>query len=213
MIVAAGVHPRKLSLPGIDHPMVVSYVDAILAPEKIGKRVALIGAGGIGFDVAELLVHDPAHKSTALDLPAWLAEWGIEDPNEVRAGLSTPTKQPPMREVFLCQRSVGKLGENLGKTTGWIHRTTLKHRDVKMLAGVTYDKIDDEGLHVHLGKEAVTLAVDNVVVCAGQTPNRDLVDALLQAGQIVHVVGGADEARELDAKRAIAQAARLAAHL
>lgn len=213
VVVAAGVHPRQLKLEGIEHESVLSYVDAIQNPEKIGKRVALIGAGGIGFDVAELLCHDPEETSTALDLEAWLEEWGIEDPSEHRAGLAEPKPPAAAREVFLCQRTAGKPGANLGKTTGWIHRTTLKHRKVKMLAGVTYERIDDEGLHIRLGDDPVTLAVDNVVVCAGQVPNRDLVDDLLQAGQIVHVIGGADEARELDAKRAIGQAARLAAHV
>lgn len=213
VIVAAGVHPRTLKIPGIDHAKVVSYVDAIRNPEKIGARVALIGAGGIGFDVAELLCHDPDEKSTSLDLQAWLEEWGIEDPSEARAGLAKAKPPTPMREVFLCQRSTSKPGAGLGKTTGWIHRTTLKNRNVKMLNGVSYESIDDEGLNIEVGNEAITLAVDNVVVCAGQTPNRDLVDGLLLEGHVVHIIGGADEAGELDAKRAIAQAARLAAHV
>ncbi len=213
VIVAAGVHPRTLKIPGIDHAKVVSYIDAIRNPEKIGARVALIGAGGIGFDVAELLCHDPDEKSTSVDLQAWLQEWGIEDPSEARAGLGDAVPPKAMREVFLCQRSPSKPGAGLGKTTGWIHRTTLKNRNVKMLNGVSYESIDDEGLNIEVGNEAITLAVDNVVVCAGQVPNRDLVDGLLQEGHVVHIIGGADEAGELDAKRAIAQASRLAAHV
>jgi 2,4-dienoyl-CoA reductase (NADPH2) len=178
--------------------------------------VAIIGAGGIGFDVAEFLVADG--HSTTLDLPAWQAEWGVTDPAQARGGLklSGPEVSPPARQVTLLQRRSGKLGEGLGKTTGWIHRTALKMKRVKMVGGVNYERIGDEGLLVSYGEKRENptwIACDSVVLCAGQLPLRELADALQARGQKVHLIGGALEAGELDAKRAIDQAARLAAHL
>ena len=178
---------------------------------RAGERVAIIGAGGIGFDMAEFLVHE-GHSPT-LDLPAWLAEWGIDPTLAARGGVEGVAQKPspPARDVFLLQRSEGKPGERLNKTTGWVHRTTLKMKRVQMVSGVTYDRIDDQGLHVLVGNDRRTLAVDNVVVCAGQVSNRALHDPLAALGKRVHLIGGAEVAAELDAKRAISQGSRLAA--
>jgi 2,4-dienoyl-CoA reductase (NADPH2) len=173
--------------------------------------VAIIGAGGIGFDVAEFLVHE-GHSPT-LDLPAWLAEWGIDPTLETPGGLAAPTPPPPARQVFLLQRSEGKIGEKLNKTSGWVHRSALKMKRVEMVGGVTYQRIDDRGLHILVGTTPRVLDVDHVVICAGQEPNRELEAPLIAAGQRVHRIGGADVAAELDAKRAIDQGTRLAAGL
>jgi 2,4-dienoyl-CoA reductase (NADPH2) len=182
----------------------------------VGERVAIVGAGGIGFDVAEFLVH--SGTSTTLDLPAWQAEWGVTDPEAAPGGLSAeaPAVSPPARQVTLLQRKAGKLGAGLGKTTGWIHRTALKHKQVKMISGVNYERIADEGLLISHGpkrEDPTWIPCDTVVLCAGQLPLRTLADELTVQGQSVHVIGGALEAGELDAKRAIDQAARLAARL
>ena len=179
----------------------------------MSKKVAIIGAGGIGFDVAEYLTHEG--ESNALNIQAYLKEWGIDPNNEVRGGIEGITAQPhpPAREVFLMQRSEGKLGGKLGKTTGWIHRATLKNKNVKMLRAVEYLKIDDEGFHIRIDGKTQVLDVDNVIVCAGQVPCRDLQETLSQSGVQVHLIGGADVAAELDAKRAINQGSRLAAEL
>lgn len=216
IIVATGVSPRDPRIPGQDHPKVLSYVDVLARKKEVGKRVAIIGAGGIGFDVAEFLVS--GEHSTTMDLPAWLAEWGIEDPETVRGGLAEkgPAPTPPARDVFLLQRKGGKLGQNLGKTTGWIHRAALKMKNVTMLAGMNYERIGDQGLLVSEGPKRANehwLDVDNVVLCAGQVPLRELEQPLIDAGKKVHVIGGAFEAAELDAKRAIDQGSRLAASL
>ncbi|HRL98166.1 MAG TPA: NADPH-dependent 2,4-dienoyl-CoA reductase [Acidovorax sp.] len=216
VVVATGVTPRDPQIPGQDHPKVLSYIDVLRHGKPVGERVAIVGAGGIGFDVAEFLVHQG--HSTTLDLPAWQAEWGITDPAQARGGLAPtgPRATPPARRVTLLQRKKGKLGEGLGKTTGWIHRTTLKMKQVDMVGGVNYERIADEGLLVSYGEQRADptwIACDTVVLCAGQLPLRELADALQASGQKVHLVGGALEAGELDAKRAIDQAARLAARL
>ena len=216
VIVATGVVPRNPGIPGQDHPKVLSYVDVLRHRKPVGPRVAVIGAGGIGFDVAEFLVS--AGHSTTTDLPAWQAEWGVTDPALAAGGLHPggPQAPPPERQVTLLQRKAGKLGEGLGKTTGWIHRTALKMKRVTMIGGVNYERIGDEGLLVSDGEKRENLRwipCDTVVLCAGQLPLRELADALLAQGQTVHLIGGAHEAGELDAKRAIDQAARLAAAL
>ncbi len=218
VIVATGVTPRDPKIPGQDHPKVLSYVDVLRHKKPVGRKVAVIGAGGIGFDVAEYLVHDHEHKSPALDLVAWMQEWGVTDPSASPGGLRPegPKPLPAAREVVLLQRKKGKLGDGLGKTTGWIHRASLKMKDVEMVGGVNYERIGDEGLLVSFGEKRENptwIACDNVVLCAGQVPLRELADALKAQGRSVHLIGGAFEAGELDAKKAIDQAARLAARL
>jgi len=208
VILATGVHPRSIDLPGIDHPKVLSYVDVILGGKAVGDRVAIIGAGGIGFDVAEFLTHSP---SDAPPIDAYLDEWGIDRRMSERGGLKPAQRPTPPRQVTLCQRKVGKLGANLGKTTGWIHRTSLKHRKVAMLSNCSYEKIDDQGLHLRVGEKSQVLEVDHVVICAGQVPARELLEPLRQAGIKAQLIGGADESGELDARRAIDQGTRLAA--
>jgi len=217
VIVATGVEPRDPKIPGQDHPKVLSYIDVLRNGKPVGERVAIIGAGGIGFDVAEFLTHGD-HPSTTLDLPAWKAEWGITDPAEARGGLATsgPRVTPPARQVTLLQRKKGKLGGGLGKTTGWIHRTVLKMKAVEMVDGVNYERIADEGLLVSYGEkreDPTWIPCDTVVLCAGQVPLRSLAQDLEAQGRKPHLIGGALEAGELDAKRAIDQAARLAARL
>ncbi|HET7562869.1 MAG TPA: FAD-dependent oxidoreductase [Rhodanobacteraceae bacterium] len=211
VIVATGVTPRNPGIPGQDHPMVLGYHDAVMGLRPIGKRVAIIGAGGIGFDVAEFLTQDPPSPST--DIARWTREWGIDTTLEQRGGLGKPNAEASPREVWLLQRSAGRPGKRLNKTTGWVHRAALKAKGVKMLGGAAYEKIDDAGLHLSIDGKPQTLAVDNVIVCAGQESNRTLADALHQLGVTVHVIGGADVAAELDAKRAIRQATELAASL
>lgn len=210
VVIATGVMPRELALPGADHPSVLSYAEAIEQPERVGKRVAVIGAGGIGFDVSELLAHQ-GHPS--LDLEAWCDEWGVDLAMGERGGLKPPMPPASSREIVMLQRKSSKPGKNLGKTTGWVHRASLKQRGVKTLTGCEYLKIDDAGLHIRRDDEEQVLAVDTIVVCAGQESVRDLIAPLSQAGGRVHVIGGADEAAELDAKRAIDQGTRLAATL
>jgi len=216
VVVATGVTPRDPKIPGQEHAKVLSYIDVLKHKKPVGQRVAIIGAGGIGFDVAEFLVAG-GHSST-LDLPAWQAEWGVTDPAQARGGLRPegPQVSPPARQVTLLQRKAGKLGDGLGKTTGWIHRAALKMKQVKMIGGVNYERIGDEGLLISYGQERENptwLPCDTVVLCAGQLPLRTLADELQAQGKTVHLVGGALEAGELDAKRAIDQAARLAARL
>jgi len=220
VLLATGVLPRDPQIPGQDHPGVLRYIDAILAPERVGPRVALIGAGGIGFDVAELLVHDPAHLAPALDLAAWQREWGVADPSTVRGGVVRAQPAAPARQVTLLQRRAGKPGAGLGKTTGWIHRAALKMKNVQMVSGVNYERIGPHqgalGLFVTYGSErrdGEVIACDSIVMCAGQEPLRELQQPLATAGIAVHLIGGASEARELDAKRAIDQGSRLAAVL
>ncbi|MGN6789352.1 MAG: FAD-dependent oxidoreductase, partial [Rhodanobacteraceae bacterium] len=212
VVIATGVTPRDPKIPGQDHPMVMDYHDAVTGHRAIGRRVAIVGAGGIGFDVAEFLTQPP--PSPATDIARWTREWGVDTTLEHRGGLAEPEVEASPREVWLLQRSAGRPGKRLNKTTGWVHRAALKAKGVKMLGGVSYESIDDAGLHVRIDGEPRTLAVDNVIICAGQESDRDLADALIALGTTtVHVIGGADVATELDAKRAIAQATRLAATL
>jgi 2,4-dienoyl-CoA reductase (NADPH2) len=216
IVVATGVVPRDPQIPGQDHPKVLNYVDVLRERRKVGARVAIVGAGGIGFDVAELLVGDG--HSTTLDSTAWMAEWGVADPAQARGGLAPqgPQPTPPAREVTLLQRKAGKPGAGLGKTTGWIRRASLKMKQVTMFGGVNYERIADQGLLISHGQKRESpewIACDTVVLCAGQLPLRELADALEAQGRRPHVIGGAFEASELDAKRAIDQAARLAAVL
>jgi len=215
VILATGIAPRTPAIPGIDNPKVLSYLDVILERKPVGKSVAVIGAGGIGFDVSEFLVHQGV--ATSLDRDAFWEEWGIDGALEARGGVAgiKPHGHKPARQVFLLQRKTSKVGDGLGKTTGWIHRAGLKNKHVQMLNSVEYLKIDDAGLHIRIGAEGEEklLPVDNVVICAGQDPLRELYDGLQAAGQSVHLIGGADVAAELDAKRAINQGSRLAAEL
>jgi 2,4-dienoyl-CoA reductase (NADPH2) len=215
VILATGIAPRTPAIPGVDNPKVLSYLDVILARKPVGKSVAVIGAGGIGFDVSEYLVHQGV--ATSLDRDAFWDEWGIDTQLEARGGVAGIKAHPhaPARQVFLLQRKATKVGDGLGKTTGWIHRTGLKNRQVQMLNSVEYLKIDDAGLHIRIGAEGEEklLPVDNVVICAGQDPLRELYEGLQAAEQSVHLIGGADVATELDAKRAIDQGSRLAAGL
>lgn len=212
VVIATGVAPRMPDIPGIDHPMVLSYAEAILGA-PIGGRVAVIGAGGIGFDVSEFLVTD---ESPTLNLKEWKAEWGVADPQEIRGALTTPIPLSPAREVYLLQRTKGSQGRTLGKTSGWVHRASVKAKGVQQLSGVNYERIDDAGLHISFGpqhNEPRVLDVDNVVVCAGQESVRDLAERLRDTGVQPHVIGGASVAAELDAKRAIRQGTELAARL
>lgn len=216
VIIATGVLPRDTDITGQDGPNVLSYIDVLRGKAEVGKRVAIIGAGGIGFDVAEFLVHNG--HSTTEDLEAWKAEWGVGDPSETAGGLAPagPQPQPPAREVTLLQRKPEKVGKRLGKTTGWIHRASLKMAGVQMIAGVNYEQISASGLHVSDGEARENprvIEADTIVMCAGQIPHRTLADELAAAGKSHHVIGGADVAAELDAKRAIDQGTRLAASL
>ncbi|WP_424682404.1 FAD-dependent oxidoreductase [Frateuria sp. YIM B11624] len=211
VVVATGVTPRKVQFPGSDDSRVLGYLDVLAHDRPVGARVAIIGAGGIGFDVAEFLAEQP--PSPTLDPVRWAQEWGVDRTLAHRGGLAVPTPEAPARQVWLLQRSEGRPGGRLNKTTGWVHRATLKARQVRMLGNVRYERFDDAGLHVLLDGQPQVLAVDHVVICAGQEPARELADALLQAGLKAHVIGGADVAAELDAKRAIAQGTRLAAML
>jgi 2,4-dienoyl-CoA reductase (NADPH2) len=213
VVVATGIVPRTPDIPGIDHPMVVPYIDAILGRRPIGQRVAILGAGGIGFDVAELVSHQGA--SGALDIDVFAREWGIDFENHPRGGVTgvQPNVARAEREVILMQRKADALGKALGRTTGWTHRLLLNRRGVQMVAGVEYLKIDDAGLHTRVNGAPRLFRVDTVIVCAGQTPRRTLYDALQADGITAHLVGGAYEAVELDAKRAIDQASRLAAEV
>jgi 2,4-dienoyl-CoA reductase (NADPH2) len=215
VVVATGVSPRDPGIPGQDGANVLTYIDVLRGLAPVGRQVAIIGAGGIGFDVAEFLV---TGDSPTEDLEAWLTEWGIADPEMQRGGLHPEGPKPdaPLREVTLLQRKAQKLGKGLGKTTGWIHRATLQMKNVRMIGGVNYERIDDSGLHVTFGKARETptlIAADTIVLCAGQLPERSLADSLIAAGRTCHVIGGADVATELDAKRAIDQGVRLAARL
>ncbi|RPM29654.1 NADPH-dependent 2,4-dienoyl-CoA reductase [Pseudomonas aeruginosa] len=214
IILATGIVPRTPAIPGIDNGKVISYLDAILERKPVGNSVAVIGAGGIGFDVSELITHQG--EPTSLNRDAFWQEWGIDLSLEARGGIAgvEPRPHAPARQVFLLQRKKSKVGDKLGKTTGWIHRAGLKSKQVQMLNSVEYLKVDDAGLHVKISDwEPQLLAVDTVIVCAGQEPLRELHDGLVAAGQNVHLIGGADVAAELDAKRAINQGSRLAAEL
>ncbi|MEM8848554.1 MAG: NADPH-dependent 2,4-dienoyl-CoA reductase [Pseudomonadota bacterium] len=217
IVIATGVAPRDPGIAGQDGTNVVTYIDVLRDQVPVGDRVALVGAGGIGFDTAEFLAHGAGDSPTE-DLDAWLHEWGVADPEAHRGGLEPagPTPEPAVREITLLQRKNEKLGKRLGKTTGWIHRAALAMKNVKMLPGVNYERITPDGLQVSFGeaRERPTLIeADTVVLCAGQVPERSLADALEAEGIACHVIGGADVAAELDAKRAIDQGARLAAGL
>jgi len=212
VVIATGVRPRDPAIAGQDGPNVLSYIE-VLRGAPVGPRVAVIGAGGIGFDVAEFLV---TAESPTEDLGAWLREWGVADPETERGGIEPqgPRPDPALRQVVLLQRKAEKLGRHLGKTTGWIHRAALQMKQVQMIGGVNYERIDADGLHVSYGEareKPQLIAVDTVVLCAGQVPERTLADALIAKGRNVHVIGGADVAAELDAKRAIDQGVRVAA--
>ncbi|WP_313089454.1 NADPH-dependent 2,4-dienoyl-CoA reductase [Pseudomonas sp.] len=214
IILATGVAPRTPDIPGIGHPKVIGYLDAILQRKPVGGRVAVIGAGGIGFDVSEFITHQG--ESTSLDREAFWKEWGIDLGLEARGGIAgvEPVPHAPARQVYLLQRKKSKVGNGLGKTTGWIHRTGLKNKQVQMISAVEYLKVDDQGLHVRVADgEPQLLPVDTVIVCAGQDPLRELQAELEAGGARVHLIGGADVAAELDAKRAINQGSRLAAEL
>ncbi|MEQ6291072.1 FAD-dependent oxidoreductase [Vogesella sp. GCM10023246] len=213
VVLATGIAPRTPDIPGVEHPKVLTYLDVLKHGKPVGRKVAIIGAGGIGFDTAEFLCHEG--KSPSLDTAAFMQEWGVDMDIATAGGLaaSGPQPHPSPREVYLLQRKSSKVGEGLGKTTGWIHRTSLQMKRVKMIPGVSYDKIDDAGLHVTIKGEPQLLAVDNIIICAGQDPLRELQQPLLAAGKPVHLIGGADVAAELDAKRAIDQGARLAAEI
>ncbi|ANI30198.1 2,4-dienoyl-CoA reductase [Yersinia entomophaga] len=210
VILACGIVPRLPVIEGIEHPKVLTYLDVLRDKKPVGQRVAIIGAGGIGFDTAEYL--SQSGESTSLNSEAFNAEWGIDQSLNHRGGLAPqgPELSPSPRQIFLLQRKASKVGEGLGKTTGWIHRTSLTMRGVKMLNGVSYDRIDDEGLHMTRGEQSTCLPVDNVIICAGQEPRRELYQPLLDMGKKVHLIGGADVAAELDARRAIDQGTRLA---
>jgi 2,4-dienoyl-CoA reductase (NADPH2) len=213
VVLATGVVPRIPSIPGVEHASVRWYAE-VLEGAPVGERVAVIGAGGIGYDVSHFLV---TGASPTLDLVAWQAEWGVTDPADARGGVIEPRPAGPAREVHLLQRRTSRLGAGLGKTSGWVHRAALAHKDVQLYAGVDYERIDDDGLHVMFGaqdeRRTRVLEVDHVVLCAGQEPRRDLHEPLVEAGVRTHLIGGADVAAELDAKRAIAQGTALAASL
>ena len=219
VVMATGVEPRTPDIEGIDHPKVIGYLDALLGRKPVGQRVAVIGAGGIGFDVSEFIVHQG--ESPSLNTEHFMKEWGVDLTVAHRGGIQgvQPEVPAPAREVFLLQRKASKVGKNLGKTTGWIHRTSLKNRNVQMVPGVSYRKIDDEGLHITVTPKGAEqgedklLPVDTIIVCAGQEPLRELQAGLEAAGLPVHLIGGADVAAELDAKRAIDQGSRLAAEI
>jgi len=213
VVISTGVVPRIPALEGVDHAKVVSYAEVIRGDVAVGRRVAVMGAGGIGFDVSEFLLHESNET-----LEHWMDRWGVVDPSLERGGLGTKVKAPATREITLLQRKTSALGKGLGKTSGWVHRATLKDSGVVMVPGVTYDRIDDDGLHITLNKgedneESQVLDVDTIVLCTGQDSVRELLEPLEAAGKSVHVIGGADVAAELDAKRAIKQATELAARL
>ncbi|KAA1194631.1 NADPH-dependent 2,4-dienoyl-CoA reductase [Pseudohalioglobus sediminis] len=211
VVLATGITPRTPDIEGIQHPMVLSYLDVLRDHKPVGESVAIIGAGGIGFDVAEYLTHGEA--SPATDIAQFMREWGVDMTLQARGGIEgvAAVVEPSPRQVSLLQRKASKVGGGLGKTTGWIHRLGLEKKGVQMMPGCQYDRIDDAGLHITVNGEQKLLPVDNVVICAGQDPRRELLDGL--EGVTTHLIGGADVAAELDAKRAIDQGTRLAAAL
>ncbi len=210
VVLATGIVPRRPELPGIEHEKVISYVDLIEGYRVAGERVAIIGAGGIGFDVAEFLTHVEDDRD---ELERFQGEWGIDPDFGNPGGLKPPSAERGRRQVWLLQRKAAKVGDGLARTTGWIRRTLLKKRGVQMLSGVTYERVDDAGLHVVIDGERQCLPVDHVIICAGQEPRRELAEGLRAAAVPVSLIGGADVANELDAKRAIDQGTRLAATL
>ena len=214
IILATGVTPRTLEIEGVHHPKVLDYVDVLYKNKSVGDKVAIVGAGGIGFDMAEYLAHDMSHESVSLNTENYMKEWGV-DMSYSKGGALAEAPQPlaSPREIYLLKRSKGKHGKNLGKTTGWIHRSSLAMKEVKMLADVSYEKIDDQGLHIKVGEEQQILDVDHVIICAGQVSLKELEAGLSAAGQNVHLIGGANIAAQLDAKMAIKEASELAAKL
>ncbi|SFA85962.1 2,4-dienoyl-CoA reductase (NADPH2) [Collimonas sp. OK607] len=227
VIVATGVTPRNLRIPGIEHPMVLSYLDVLQRKAPVGQRVAVVGAGGIGFDLCEFLLHD-AHVPLPVPIAHWMDEWGVDPLAAQAGGLKPAVATTPVREIHLLQRKSSKVGAGLGKTSGWVHRSVMQRSGVQMLAGVDYQKIDDQGLHISVGGASRVLEVDNVVICAGQESLLELIPAaaiapgkpgepvktkMQQAGLRYHLIGGASFASELDAKRAIREGAELAASL
>ena len=214
IILATGVTPRTLEIEGVHHPKVLDYVDVLYKNKSVGDKVAIVGAGGIGFDMAEYLAHDMSHESVSLNTENYMKEWGV-DMSYAKGGALAEAPQPlaSPREIYLLKRSKGKHGKNLGKTTGWIHRSSLAMKEVKMLADVSYEKIDDQGLHIKVGEEQQILDVDHVIICAGQVSLKELEAGLSAAGQNVHLIGGANIAAQLDAKMAIKEASELAAKL
>ena len=213
VIIATGIKPRVPAIEGINHPKVLSYEEAIYQQKPIGKKVAIIGAGGIGFDVAELIMHKG--KSAALDIEVFAKEWGIDFKNHPRGGVAgiEPVIASADREVYLLQRKTTRHGKSLGKTTGWTHKISLLRKGVKMIGGVQYEKIDDQGLHVRINDTAELLYVDTIIVCAGQVSKRNLYDDLQAQIKNLHVIGGAEVAMEIDAKLAIDRGCRLAAEI
>lgn len=211
VVVATGVTPRQLDIAGINHPKVLSYIEVLKERKPVGQRVAIIGAGGIGFDTAEYLSHEG--ESGSLNPEKFYDEWGIDTNYAHVGGLKAAKVEESPREIYLLQRKASSVGAGLGKTTGWIHRTGLKNRDVKMIAGASYDLIDDQGLHITVNGQTTVLEVDHVVICAGQESYTAMYEQLQAAGKNVHLIGGAKEAGELDAKRAIRQGAELAAKI
>jgi 2,4-dienoyl-CoA reductase (NADPH2) len=209
VVLASGVLPRDPGIPGMDHPKTLSYIDVLLRAKLVGNRVAIVGAGGIGFDVAEFLVQTP--PSPSLDAHRYLREWGVDEGYANRGALMRPEPEPAARQVWLLQRTPARPGRTLGKTTGWAHRASLKAHGVEMLGGVSYERIDDQGLHIKVHGEPRLLEADNVVICAGQVSRTELQEGLV--GLEMHLIGGARLAGELDAKRAIEEGTRLAASL
>lgn len=207
-VVACGVTPRRAGIPGEDSPCVLSYRDVLNDSRPVGKRVAIVGAGGIGFDVAEFLVQEPVPPADAQ--AHFLHEWGVDTSIRTRGGLLPAQPEAPARSIYLLQRKSAPLGKVLGKTTGWIHRASLRNKQVKMLGGVEYQRIDAAGLHIGIEGGSRVLEVDNVIICAGQISERSLYDQLIEAGMTAHLIGGARLAAELDAKRAIDEGMRLA---
>ena len=214
VLLATGINPRLPEIPGIEHDKVLTYLDVLKAKKPVGKKVAIIGAGGIGFDTAEVLVHGD-HPSPSLSTDAFMKEWGVDINVEARGGVKGVEAQiePSEREIFLIQRKTSKVGAGLGKTTGWIHRTVLNNKGVQMVSGAQYEKIDDAGLHIKLGDDTKVLDVDNVIICAGQDPRREIQSEVEAKGLNVTLIGGADVASELDAKRAIKQGSEVAAEI
>jgi 2,4-dienoyl-CoA reductase (NADPH2) len=211
VIIATGVLPRGAGIPGEDGPNVLSYIEVLMEHKPVGKRVAIVGAGGIGFDVAVYLAHGERSPSTSVE--DFLDEWGIDSKYENRGALKKPQPEPSSREITLLQRTKGKVGAKLGKTTGWIHRAELKLKNVKTVSDLTYERIDEKGLHIIRNEKPELIEVDTVVICAGQRVQRELLEPLKAAGVTTHLIGGADVAAQLDAKRAISQGSRLAASL
>ena len=210
IIISTGVTPRTPNIIGINHSKVISYTDLINGVKTAGKTVAVIGSGGIGFDIAEFLVHNPQKENKDEELISFFNEWGVDMNYEARGAIKTPEIKEPARKVFLLQRKSTKHGKDLGKTTGWIHRQSLKKAKVEMIGDVQYQKIDDDGLHIKQGDTVRILDVDNIVICAGQTSNNTLFNSLGNLKAKVHIIGGALKAEEIDAKRAINDGVRLA---